>query len=89
MFFVCNQNHLSYLCRVESKTIYNMNLENLFKIKNVADYMRCSPTWVMKLIKAGKLEHVKIDGAYFVVLTGEELEKYKEFRKELDELLSK
>lgn len=71
------------------KTIYNMNLENLFKIKNVADYMRCSPTWVMKLIKAGKLEHVKIDGAYFVVLTGEELEKYKEFRKELNELLGK
>jgi hypothetical protein len=71
------------------KTVYNMNLENLFKIKNVADYMRCSPTWVMKLIKAGKLEHVKIDGAYFVVLTGEELEKYKEFRKEFNELLGK
>lgn len=66
-----------------------MNLENLFKIKNVADYMRCSPTWVMKLIKAGKLEHVTIDGSYFVVLRGEELEKYKEFRKEFEELLIK
>lgn len=66
-----------------------VNLENLFKIKNVADYMRCSPTWVMKLIKAGVLEHVKIDGAYFVVLAGEELKKYKEFRKEFNELLGK
>nr|DAL87991.1 MAG TPA: helix-turn-helix domain protein [Caudoviricetes sp.] len=66
-----------------------MNLENLFKIKNVAEYMRCSPAWVLKLIKAGKLEYVRIDGMYFVVLRGEELERYKEFRKELDELLSK
>lgn len=66
-----------------------MNLENLLKIKNVAEYMRCSPAWVLKLIKAGELEYVRIDGMYFVVLRGEELEKYKEFRKEIDELLSK
>lgn len=66
-----------------------MNLENLFKIKNVAEYMRCSPAWVLKLIKAEKLEYVRIDGMYFVVLRGEELEKYKEFRKQIDKLLSK
>lgn len=66
-----------------------MNLENLFKIRNVAEYMRCSPAWVLKLIKVGKLEYVRIDGMYFVVLRGEELEKYKKFRKELGELLSK
>lgn len=66
-----------------------MNLENLFKIKNYAEYMRCSPAWVLKLIKTGKLEYVRIDGVYFVVLRGEELEKYKEFRKELNALLNK
>jgi hypothetical protein len=66
-----------------------MNLENLFKIKNYAEYMSCSPAWVLKLMKAGKLEYVRIDGVYFVVLRGEELEKYKEFRKELNALLNK
>ena len=71
------------------KTICNMNLENLFKIKNYAEYMRCSPDWVLKLMKTGKLEYVRIDGVYFVVLRGEELEKYKEFRKELNALLNK
>ena len=66
-----------------------MNIENLFKNKKYAEYMRCSPAWILKLIKTGKLEYVRIDGVYFVVLRGEELEKYKEFRKELDALLNK
>ena len=51
--------------------------------------MRCSPAWVLKLMKTGKLEYVRIDGVYFVVLRGDELEKYKEFRKEFNELLGK
>ena len=71
------------------KTIYNMNLENLFKIKNVADYMRCSPTWVMKLIKAGKSKEAKELTAKYGASKIPEIkeEDYVAVYKEAEELL--
>ncbi len=66
-----------------------MNLENLIKVKNYAEYMRCSHAWILKLMKAGNLKSVKIDGMHFVVLDDEELKAYTEFRNGLNALLGK
>lgn len=66
-----------------------MKLENLVKVKNYAEYMRCSHAWILKLMKAGKMNYVKIDGIHFAVLSDDELKSYTEFRNGLNKLLSK
>lgn len=66
-----------------------MKLENLIKVKSYADMKGVTAPWIWRLIKGGKLECIYIDGMCFIVLSDEELEDYKKFRKTLDELLSK
>lgn len=66
-----------------------MKLENLIKVKSYADMKGVTVPWIWRLIKCGKLECIYIDGMCFIVLSDEELEDYKKFRKTLDELLSK
>lgn len=66
-----------------------MKLENLIKVKSYADMKGVTVPWIWRLIKGCKLECIYIDGMCFIVLSDEELEDYKKFRKTLDELLSK
>lgn len=53
---------------VDSYKLYlNMEqLESLVKIKTYADKIGKSVTWVYKLIEAGEVELVKIDGVNFI-----------------------
>lgn len=66
-----------------------MKLENLIKVKSYADMKGVTVPWIWRLIKGDKLECIYIDGMCFIVLSDEELEDYKKFRKTLDELLGK
>lgn len=66
-----------------------MKLENLIKVKSYADMKGVTVPWIWRLIKSNKLECIYIDGMCFIVLSDEELEDYKKFRKTLDTLLGK
>ena len=66
-----------------------MKLENLIKVKSYADMKGVTVPWIWRLIKGDKLKCIYIDGMCFIILSDEELEDYKKFRKTLDELLSK
>ena len=61
-----NKNRKKVMFRPTIDGTLEEQLESLVKIKTYADKIGKSVTWVYKLIEAGEVELVKIDGVNFI-----------------------